>query len=268
MASSKASNLKMLSREGDDKNDSTDDRESDVGIPLHGLNLGGRKKLLVIDLNGLLAHTFFTFENVKIPANRRPDGVLGTKLVFKRPFCDEFLKFCFETFEVGIWSTATQRNVDGVITFIFGDFKPKLQFTWNQTHCTSTLFKTLEKKDKPIFLKELKKLWDKECHSLPWPKGRYSSSNTLLIDDSPYKALFNPPNTAIFPPKFTVDQIEDNSLGPKGDLRAFLKGLAATVDVQTYVKAHPYGQDAITANHPDWSYYSKIVGHFPHCLSH
>uniref|UniRef100_A0A0A9D7C0 FCP1 homology domain-containing protein n=1 Tax=Arundo donax TaxID=35708 RepID=A0A0A9D7C0_ARUDO len=26
------------------------------------------------------------------------------KLVFRRPYCDDFLRFCFQNFELGIWS--------------------------------------------------------------------------------------------------------------------------------------------------------------------
>jgi hypothetical protein len=42
----------------------------------------------------------------------------------------------------------------------------------------------LENKEKPIFLKELKKLEN--------PRIQYSESKTLLIDANPYKALLNP----------------------------------------------------------------------------
>jgi hypothetical protein len=45
---------------------------------------------------------------------------------------------------------------------------------------------------KPIVLKELRKLWNKEEPGLPWQEGEFSPSNTLLVDDSPYKALRNP----------------------------------------------------------------------------
>lgn len=59
--------------------------------------------------------------------------------------------------------------------------------------CTGTGFYTLENKTKPLVLKELKKLWD----DLPWrQQGEFSPSNTLLLDDSPYKALRNPVRTA------------------------------------------------------------------------
>ena len=58
--------------------------------------------------------------------------------------------------------------------------------------CIDTGHKTLENSDKPLVLKELKKLWQKEDPDLPWEEGDYSPSNTLLVDDSPYKALRNP----------------------------------------------------------------------------
>lgn len=58
--------------------------------------------------------------------------------------------------------------------------------------CTFTGYKTLENKHKPLMLKELRKLWNVEEPDLPWEEGDYSPSNTLLVDDSPYKALRNP----------------------------------------------------------------------------
>jgi hypothetical protein len=60
--------------------------------------------------------------------------------------------------------------------------------------CTATGLYTVENNSKPLVLKELKKLWDKEEEpdDLPWQQGEFSPSNTLLVDDSPYKALRNP----------------------------------------------------------------------------
>lgn len=62
----------------------------------------------------------------------------------------------------------------------------------DQSHCTETGFNTIENTEKPLVLKELKKLWEKQDPNLPWDKGVYAESNTLLLDDSPYKALRNP----------------------------------------------------------------------------
>jgi len=62
---------------------------------------------------------------------------------------------------------------------------------------------SLENKNKPLVLKELKKLWSKEeaADGLPWQQEKFAPSNTLLLDDSPYKALRNPviPPTGLFP---------------------------------------------------------------------
>lgn len=60
------------------------------------------------------------------------------------------------------------------------------------SHCTPTGFKTLENRHKTLVFKDLSRIWEKEDPSLPWEKGEYNESNTLLLDDSPYKALLNP----------------------------------------------------------------------------
>ncbi|KAK1263877.1 hypothetical protein QJS04_geneDACA008378 [Acorus gramineus] len=103
----------------------------------------------------------------------------------------------------------------------------------DQSDCTDTGFRTIENRHKPLFLEELKKIWDNESSDLPWSKGRYSSSNTLLIDDSPYTALLNP--------------------------TYFLEGLAEAEDVPTYVASHPLGQPAITSTDRNWGFYSRII---------
>jgi len=45
----------------------------------------------------------------------------------------------------------------------------------------------MEKKEKPLFFKQLKKVWEKINKG-----GPYSASNTLMIDDKPYKSFVNP----------------------------------------------------------------------------
>lgn len=88
-----------------------------------------RKKLLVLDLNGLLANIVSSFPGCKADRviGRRASEFLTSivvspyqfylindslvslfMLVFKRPFYEDFLNFCFEKFEVGIWSSRTQ----------------------------------------------------------------------------------------------------------------------------------------------------------------
>ncbi|KAI9087314.1 hypothetical protein K1719_030784 [Acacia pycnantha] len=69
----------------------------------------------------------------------------------------------------------------------------------DHSQCTPTSFGTLENKHKPLVFKDLRKIWEKRDPNLPWEKGYYHESNTLLLDDSPYKALLNPPHTSDLP---------------------------------------------------------------------
>ncbi|KAL6647201.1 hypothetical protein ACP70R_014638 [Stipagrostis hirtigluma subsp. patula] len=213
-----------------------------------------RKKLLVLDLNGLLADINQDKHNSHL-AHAKVRG----KLVFQRPHCDDFLRFCFYNFEVGIWSSRLRENVDAVVDVLFKDLKQHLLFSWDSSKCTVTGHNTLERKHKPLVLKEMYKIWNKEDSDLPWDQGDYSPSNTLLVDDSPYKALRNPPHTAIFPHPYSYKNEKDDSLGPRGELRLYLENLATVDDVQHYVKDHPFGQPAITRSDPNWSFYLQIV---------
>ncbi|KAJ9559176.1 hypothetical protein OSB04_013790 [Centaurea solstitialis] len=207
---SKLKNLLLVYDQDGSSNEEEDNDEKetgiDLGICLDKLNRGRKKKLLVIPLAGMIVHRAHRLGRTAFPKNRRPDfavgnflghksmrypGVhLGTLLIL-RPFCEDFLKFCFERFEVGLWSSALEHNIEGVLTKVMGEMKSRLLFTWDQKESTDTGFKCLENKNKPLFLKELKYLWQKKYSNLPWRDGEYSSSNTLLIT-SPMKALLNP----------------------------------------------------------------------------
>lgn len=202
-----------------------------------GRSISNKKKLLVLDLNGLLADIVYSCSR-------------SNRAVFKRPYCDDFIDFCFERFEVGIWSSKIRKNVDLVVDYLLGTKKHKLLFSWDATNCTSTKCNTLENKNKPIVFKELIKLWDKY-------KGQYNESNTLLLDDTPYKALLNPPYTAIFPCSYKYLKKDDNLLG--GDLRVYLEALAAAADVPNFVKQNPFGQEPITPSSDDWRFYFQVI---------
>ncbi|XP_010260259.1 PREDICTED: uncharacterized protein LOC104599401 isoform X2 [Nelumbo nucifera] len=213
-----------------------------------------RRKLLILDMNGLLADIVCF-----VPPGYTAYTRVGKKAVFKRPFCDDFLKFCFERFDVGVWSSRAKQNLDVVVCHLMGDMRHNLLFCWDQSHCTATGFTTVGNEKKPLVLKELKKLWNKCVPGLSWNMGEYNESNTLLLDDSPYKALLNPPYTSVFPHSYSFRDEKDNSLGPGGDLRVYLEGLAVATDVQNYVKQHPFGQRALTNSNPSWRFYRRVV---------
>ncbi|XP_077216996.1 uncharacterized protein LOC143851442 isoform X2 [Tasmannia lanceolata] len=84
-----------------------------------------RRKLLILDLNGLLVDIVLF-----PPSTYKPDKKVSGKSVFKRPFCDDFLKFCFERFDIAIWSSRNRHNLNSVIDFLLGDMRHNLLFCW------------------------------------------------------------------------------------------------------------------------------------------
>lgn len=214
-----------------------------------------KKKLLILDLNGLLADIV----SPPPPREYKADKIVARRAIFKRPFCSDFLRFCFERFDVGIWSSRTGRNVDIVINCLMSDMKHKLLFCWDQSHCTTTSFKTIENNRKVVVFKELRKLWEKHDPNLPWEKGDYNESNTLLLDDSPYKALLNPPHTAIFPYSYKFHDANDNALDSGGDIRVYLEELDGAEHLQKYIEEHPFGQRAITERSSSWGFYLRVI---------
>ncbi|KAL4584695.1 hypothetical protein LXL04_009303 [Taraxacum kok-saghyz] len=91
----------------------------DLGISLEKLSLGPKKKLLVIPLGGFIVHHYGRFKcESQSLATINPfwyQGIISILVdnmctfilytVTKMPFCDEFLKFSFARFEVGLWSS-------------------------------------------------------------------------------------------------------------------------------------------------------------------
>ncbi|KAL2345168.1 hypothetical protein Fmac_006453 [Flemingia macrophylla] len=200
----------------------SDDSAKELALPLEKLNLGPKKKLLVMNLNGLLLHRVHRADKSKIANSREVDG--------------------------------RYRNyLDDALNYAIGASRKKMLFVWDQEQCTNSGFKCKENARKPLFFKELSKIFENVKKG-----GPFSASNTLLIDDKPYKAFLNPPNTGIFPESYVPHNDADKELDPNGELCIFLKGVAEAGDVGIYVKDHPFGQPAVSSSHPDWEFYSQV----------
>jgi hypothetical protein len=97
----------------------------------------------------------------------------------------------------------TKKNASPLIDVIFGSFRSRLLFEWAQEEC---LIFPGDTKDKPLMFKPLRRVW------VSYPK--FSSENTILVDDSPAKTLLNPRECFYHIPTFSGD-LEDNILNPK-----------------------------------------------------
>ncbi|KAF8101789.1 hypothetical protein N665_0201s0105 [Sinapis alba] len=236
--------------------EAAEEQETELSSILEKLSLGPKKpkqkkKLLVLSLSGLLLHRVHRKSNRKTPKNRSPDASCGPNLVYKRPFAEDFMKFILERFEVGVWSSACEKNVDIVLNIVLENLQDNLLFVWDQEECTNSGSTTLHNSAKPMFFKDLSKVFK-------YFKG-FSASNTIFIDDEPFKALLNPDYTGVFPMSYDPTDKKDDFLDPEGEFCSYLDDLANSLDVQDYVKEHSFGQPMIDSSHPDWSFYSKVI---------
>ncbi|KMT15843.1 hypothetical protein BVRB_3g058110 [Beta vulgaris subsp. vulgaris] len=223
-------------------------------FPQKAPTVSSRKKLLILDINGILADIVYP-----PPKGYRADTKIAGRAVFTRPFCSDFLNFCLERFNVAIWSSRSRKIIDRLVNYLMGDRKDKLIFCWDLSYCTESNFRTLENKHKALVFKELRKVWESYDPDLPWKKGEFNESNTFLLDDTPYKALLNPPHSAIFPYSYNFKNRSDDSIGPEGNIRAYLEELAVADNVQEYIEQHPFGQSAITERSLSWQFYDKVI---------
>jgi hypothetical protein len=146
------------------------------------------KKLLIFDLNGI----FLVRE--RGVTEHKPSFTIGNFKCFVRPGVRKFLKWVHHHFDVAVWSSTMPHNTIPIVRHIWGKKMKDLKFIFSQRQCTH--IGTMDD-GKPIFLKELKYVWE----MFPW----YDETNTVLIDDSPYKVARNPPQTSIHPEPLTFE---------------------------------------------------------------
>lgn len=72
-----------------------DEEKDDIGLSLEKLNLGPRKKLIVLGLGGLLCQRIYRNNTSEIPTSRRPDAAYGNNLGRKILPFSFFLFFIF-----------------------------------------------------------------------------------------------------------------------------------------------------------------------------
>ena len=146
------------------------------------------KHLLVLDLNGLLVDRRMSAFVDADGTRRAPDAKFGKFFIYNRPHMAAFVEWAFEHFTVGVWSSAQAHNAKSLVNHVWGKHRDKLAFVWGQDRCTHVgAMDRAKPNSKPILLKDLNKLW-----AIP-SYARFGPRNTLLLDDSPYKAAMNPP---------------------------------------------------------------------------
>jgi hypothetical protein len=143
-------------------------------------------KLVVLDLNGLLLYRCMAKGgDASERPSRAPDGQAGSFQVWLRPHAAEFTRALLEQFHVAVWSSAQLHNINPLVEMLLGrGGARKLAFVWSQAECTNSGQMHPENEHRPLFWKELQKVFSHPAHA-----QLYHAGNTLLVDDDAYKAV-------------------------------------------------------------------------------
>ena len=172
---------------------------------------------------------------------------VGSYYVYDRPHMREFIEWVHERFEVGVWSSANSRNTKNLVNYVWGAHASKVAFVWGQERCSDIGKDPSGEGRRPLFLKELKHVWSMKKNT---GLSRFNETNTLLIDDSPYKAIRNPKNTAIHPRGYTVKERDtDDMLSERGALRQYLDRLSSSASIPEFVASNPWNDGEIDQEH-------------------
>jgi RNA polymerase II subunit A small phosphatase-like protein len=157
-----------------------------------------KRILLILDLDETLVHA------TKTELDRQADFIVFNYHIYKRPFLDQFIRFCSGNFRLAIWSSASDDYVEEVVKRIIPD-DIKLDFVWGRSKCTYSFDVSGIETDGYVdyanhynYIKALKKL----------KKKGYNLKKVLIVDDTPFKCKRNYGN-AIYPKGFLGSESDD-----------------------------------------------------------
>ncbi|KAE8658137.1 hypothetical protein F3Y22_tig00116974pilonHSYRG00018 [Hibiscus syriacus] len=129
-----------------------------------------------------------------------------------------------DNFVVVIWSSKMRHNIDPVLEKLHL-LSDHFLFTWDQTNCKTY--------DNVTYCKDLNDVWN----AFPY----FNDLNTLLIDDSPEKMIYNPKYNYIYPHSFDdASHSGDNALEKGGNIREYLENLLKEPKVPDFVRNNPF----------------------------
>ncbi|MBE9042621.1 HAD family hydrolase [Oscillatoriales cyanobacterium LEGE 11467] len=123
------------------------------------------QKLLILDLDETLIFS------TEIPLEYPECFKVPNYYVYLRPNFKYFIEYCFDNFEVAVWTASSRDYADEIIDRIFPD-RHKLVFLWSNDRCT---LKFHWQTGDYEFIKDLKKV----------KKRGYPLEKILFVDDRP-----------------------------------------------------------------------------------
>ena len=168
------------------------------------------KKLVILDLDETLIYATKTSvgsEYFKV----------GDYFVYRREHLDDFLEFCNEYFQVGIWTSSTKNYAHKIVEEIATNID--ISFIFSRESCVVT--RDLER-DTIVYIKDLKKI----------KRKGFNLDNVLVVDVSPEKLQRNYGNLIKVKPFF--GEKDDELL----QLRKYLQNILDVSNFRTLEKRY------------------------------
>ncbi|TPX51700.1 hypothetical protein SeLEV6574_g00119 [Synchytrium endobioticum] len=243
--------------------------------------------LIILDLNGTIIDRVKDRAEQKLarvnPHCPEPSFTSNAARIYIRPHLEPFLSVLFSNFTVAAWTSAQPKNAVPMARGVFGRHFDNLAFVWDRSHCSAVR----EGRKDHSSIKDVSKVWNYSlshaASSITGLDGRanqvihrrgdsrgssdggtlnnsrsqapskqdlWTPNNTILIDDTPYKASYTPHNILAIPTfsvrDSTIDPKQDNALLTVSNYLLELKrtlfdpaNSTSSVDVREYLKRKP-----------------------------
>lgn len=153
--------------------------------------------LVILDLNGTLIETSYR----KYPRQYYQFRA-RYKYVYHRPYLQHFLQTLYHhpnIQAVAVWTSCIRENAQVIVQHLFGSTFPLL-FVWNREECEHVA----DEEDAYKTVKNLNRVWKE------YPL--FSKENTILLDDSPEKAKYQPECHIKISEYHTTEKSKDSGL--------------------------------------------------------
>ena len=170
--------------------------------------MNGRWLNIILDLNGILCvckeRRYLPkeqlYNDLSQPHSAVLPAVVGPKAVYVRPHCQPFLRELALIAYISVWSSMANSTTRLICEYLFHGLEPPLHI-FGQEFCEVIKCRGVRGKitnfkvkgtNKDLFLKPLDKLFD-------LTNSKFSSINTVIVDDSPEKHVLNEPENVVLP---------------------------------------------------------------------
>ena len=180
--------------------------------------------------------------------------------IIPRKGLGRFLRFVLSNFHVVVWSSKLLKNLKPIVHHFFKGCRQP-EFVFGQEMCHILEDENGKNLPSPVnvessfFVKDLCTFFEwSRMHPVPHSK-QPTPRTTLLVDDSPYKCIPNPPGSYINPPPFLSNQSLDT-------LHNYLQSLLNSQQyVPDFVGSNPYpsGQGPFNIDLPNSEIYKHAL---------